>query len=108
MVNASRQAHALSTELHREMLALKNREQDLANLDRKIMNTFEQEVSEILNQCSAQIRVKDIPSAARLVTGTIEETMHRCLIEKTEQEQEKAFEELIDMCTIYLFKQNQS
>ncbi|NDV27037.1 TetR/AcrR family transcriptional regulator [Desulfovibrio sp. JC010] len=104
ITQTARQAHSLSTELHREMLALKNREALMAELDKSIVESLQHGVSEILNNCADKIRVKDIDLSARLVCGAIEETMHRCLLENEEPDMEKAFEELTEMCTGYLFK----
>lgn len=102
IVNRARQAHALSTELHREMLALKNRDPHMAELDRKIVQTFENEIEIILTR--SEIKTENIGPSARLVSGAIEETMHRCLIEKQEPEMEKTFQELVEMCAGYLFR----
>ncbi len=102
IINRARQAHALSTELHREMLALKNRDNLMAELDRKIVETFEKEIETILIR--SKVEAENVKILARLVSGAIEETMHRCLIEKSEPEIEKTFQELANMCSSYLFK----
>ncbi|WP_051249703.1 TetR/AcrR family transcriptional regulator [Maridesulfovibrio zosterae] len=102
LVNAARQAHSLSTELHREMLALKNRNPKMAELDKAIVDTFTAETQKILDNFD-KTKVTDHKISAGLITGAIEETMHRCLIEKQETDVDKAFNELVQMCAGYLF-----
>jgi AcrR family transcriptional regulator len=104
IVETARQAHSLSTELHREMLALKNREQLMAELDRAIVNSLQKGIAEIMTRCGDKIRVKEIDSSARLISGAIEETMHRCLLENNEPDMENIFSQLTEMCTRYIFK----
>ncbi|WP_320174103.1 TetR/AcrR family transcriptional regulator [Maridesulfovibrio sp.] len=104
IVETAKQAHTLSTELHREMLALKNRESHMANLDRNIISALEKGVTQILKNCGDKVRIKDINIGARLVSGAIEETMHRCILETGEPDADKTFTELTEMCQRYLFK----
>ncbi|GKT29448.1 TetR/AcrR family transcriptional regulator, partial [Aduncisulcus paluster] len=85
-------AHTLSTELHREMLALKNRESHMANLDRNIVRALENGVAQILKNCKEKVRIKDIELGARLVSGAMEETMHRCILESAEPDTERLIE----------------
>ncbi|WP_031484621.1 TetR/AcrR family transcriptional regulator [Maridesulfovibrio frigidus] len=104
MVDSAIQAHTLSTELHREMLALKNREPEMAKLDKSITDSFQTGVEAILENCGDRIKVKDIEIASKLVTRTIEETMHSCFLEHSDVPNDKIFDELVEMCTGYLFK----
>ncbi|NDV22356.1 TetR/AcrR family transcriptional regulator [Desulfovibrio sp. JC022] len=104
IIETAKQAHTLSTELHREMLALKNRESHMARLDRSIVTALQDGVAEILTNCEKTVRINDITLGARLVSGAIEETMHRCFLEAGEPDMNKAFIELTDMCHMYLFK----
>ncbi|MFW5500255.1 MULTISPECIES: TetR/AcrR family transcriptional regulator [unclassified Maridesulfovibrio] len=104
IVETAKQAHTLSTELHREILALKNREAQMANLDRSIVQALENGVTQILKNCSEKVRIKDIDLGARLVSGAMEETMHRCILEAGEPDTEKAYTELTEMCHRYIFK----
>ncbi len=104
IVDSARQAHTLSTELHREMLALKNREPEMAKLDKSITCSFQTGVESILENCRDRIKIQDIRIASKLVTGAIEETMHSCFLEHSEEPKDRIFEELIEMCTGYLFK----
>ncbi|SMF35920.1 TetR/AcrR family transcriptional regulator [Desulfovibrio gilichinskyi] len=104
LVNSAKQAHMLSTELHREMLALKNREPEMAKLDKRITESFQDGIEAILKKCGSRITVKNTTTAAKLVAGAIEETMHRCYIEKLEETAEPMLSELVKMCTWYLFK----
>ncbi|SDK56966.1 transcriptional regulator, TetR family [Maridesulfovibrio ferrireducens] len=103
IVSSAKQAHTLSTELHREMLALKNREPEMAKLDRRITLSFQEGIETILEKCGNRIKVKDTHTAAKLVAGAIEETMHRCFLENQEENQEQTFNELTEMCAGYLF-----
>ena len=105
IVETAKQAHTLSTELHREMLALKNREPHMAKLDRSIVKALESGIVEILQNCEEVVRIKDLDVGARIISGAIEETMHRCFLESGEQDIESIFNELTDMCHLYLFKQ---
>jgi len=104
IVNSAKQAHMLSTELHREMLALKNRDPEMAKLDKRITASFQNGIEEILKKCGSRIKVQDTTTAAKLVAGAIEETMHRCYIEKLEKTVEPMLSELTEMCAGYLFK----
>ncbi|WP_421903558.1 TetR/AcrR family transcriptional regulator [Maridesulfovibrio sp.] len=104
IVETAKQAHTLSTELHREMLALKNREPHMAKLDRSIVKALESGIVEILRNCEDAVRIIDLDVGARLVSGAIEETMHRCFLEAGEPDTEIFFTELAEMCHLYLFK----
>ncbi|WP_291329606.1 TetR/AcrR family transcriptional regulator [Desulfovibrio sp. UCD-KL4C] len=104
IVNSAKQAHMLSTELHREMLALKNRKPEMAKLDKRITTSFQNGIEKILKKCGNRIRVQDTNTAAKLVASAIEEIMHRCYIEKLEKDAEPLLSELTKMCTGYLFK----
>ncbi len=104
IVNSAKQAHMLSTELHREMLALKNREPEMAKLDNRITTSFQNGIEEILIKCGRRIKVQDTNTAAKLVAGAIEEIMHRCYIEKQEEDAAPLLSELTEMCAGYLFK----
>ncbi|TIH12322.1 TetR/AcrR family transcriptional regulator [Marinifilum sp. JC120] len=104
IIDTAKQAHTLSTELHREMLALKNREAHMAQLDRSIVKSLQDGITEILLRCEENTRIKDINLGARLVSGAIEETMHRCYLEGEEPDLNQTFTELTDMCHVYLFK----
>lgn len=106
IIENAKLAHTLSTELHREMLALKNREPHMAKLNRSIVAALENGVAEILANCSNKVRIQDIHMGSRLVSGAIEETMHRCFLEAAEPDMEKTFAELTDMCHQYLFAKN--
>ncbi|MBI9111803.1 TetR/AcrR family transcriptional regulator [Maridesulfovibrio ferrireducens] len=103
IVSSAKQAHTLSTELHREMLALKNREPEMAKLDKRITLSFQEGIETILVNCGNRIKVKDINTAAKLVAGAIEETMHHCFLENLEENPEHIFNELTEMCAGYLF-----
>lgn len=106
IVNSAKQAHTLSAELHREMLALKNRDHEMAKLDKRITITFQNELEVLFKKCGNRIKVKDISTATKLVTGAIEETMHRCFLENQDEDSAPMLDELVEMCAGYLFNPN--
>ena len=96
-------AHEISPGFHREIDILRKSDPDVDRLFSNNEEKILRNTMKMLHQYNEKIRVKDIETAAVIINMSIVETVHIIKFTKSNVNEKRMKEELVDMISRYLF-----
>nr|WP_321255180.1 TetR/AcrR family transcriptional regulator [uncultured Pseudodesulfovibrio sp.] len=104
IVKMGHEAHHHSPELLRVMLSMQYIDEDFQEYAATEFNDATTKLSQFFETMSDRLRITDMEAAAQVVANAFEETMHSVATGRPHVEQNRLYNALIDMTSIYLFK----
>lgn len=103
IVKLGHEAHHHSPELLRVMLSMQYIDEDFQVYAATEFKNTTTKLSKFLETISDRLRVTDMEAAAQVVANAFEETMHSVATGRPHVEQNRLYNALIDMTSMYIF-----
>jgi len=104
MIQVIADTHDQSPELYREIEALKYSDADILALHDEINAYFNEQFISFLEMFEDRLRITDVRAAARVIAGSVEETIHSLRLFDSPISEKRMIDALADMIHRYLFK----
>jgi AcrR family transcriptional regulator len=96
-------AHGILPEFHEEINFLMHTDPDIKKIMEKYQELSVNVAFNLLNKIKKNLKIKDIDTAAKLITLVIEEVAHIIVFDNKKYDKDKLIKELADMINHYLF-----
>ncbi len=104
MIQLIADIHTRAPEMHREIEAMKYTDPDILAFDEELNAHFNRRFISFLQQFEDRLRITDLEAAARIISCSVQETIHSVRLFESSIGEKRLIDALADMIHRYLFK----